>query len=131
MADKPSETPEYARVYEALREARNRAGLTQRTLAERLSLAQQRIAAIETGERRVDVVEFVRIALALGSDPIELFRDATADIREASAPAPEPTARYQRERFLTVPPLGIQEAKLALSAKLGVSVEGIQITIKG
>ncbi len=33
------------------------------------------------GERRIDVVEFIAIARALGADPVKLFRDFVAGTR--------------------------------------------------
>jgi transcriptional regulator with XRE-family HTH domain len=45
------------------------ADLTQRQLAERLGWDQSVISEIETGQRRVSVVEFIAIAEALGFDP--------------------------------------------------------------
>lgn len=49
--------------------ARRRAGLTQRDLATRLAKPPSFIAKIETGERRLDIVEFVAIARELGIPP--------------------------------------------------------------
>jgi transcriptional regulator with XRE-family HTH domain len=46
--------------------ARKRAGLTQQALAARLSRPQSFIAKYETGERRIDVVEFIAICRATG-----------------------------------------------------------------
>jgi transcriptional regulator with XRE-family HTH domain len=48
--------------------ARKKAGLTQIELAKRLNKPQSFVAKIEAGERRVDVVEFLEIALAMGAD---------------------------------------------------------------
>jgi transcriptional regulator with XRE-family HTH domain len=53
--------------------ARKAAGLTQHALARRLKRPQSFVAKYEGGERRVDVVEFVTIARALGVDPLELM----------------------------------------------------------
>jgi transcriptional regulator with XRE-family HTH domain len=50
-------------------ELRKRAGLSQRQLAERLGREQNYIARIETGQRRVDVVELIQLCLACGADP--------------------------------------------------------------
>nr|WP_254429703.1 helix-turn-helix transcriptional regulator [Ruegeria atlantica] len=47
-----------------LKEARLQAGLTQAALAERLGTVQSFVAKSETGERRMDVVEFARWAEA-------------------------------------------------------------------
>jgi len=52
--------------------ARKAAGLTQHALARRLKKPQSFVAKYEGGERRLDVVEFVTIARALGADPLKL-----------------------------------------------------------
>lgn len=54
-------------------EARKTAGLSQQELARRLKRSQSFIAKLEVGERRVDVVEFIEIARALGREPTELL----------------------------------------------------------
>jgi len=54
-------------------EARKSAGLSQQELARRLKRSQSFIAKLEVGERRVDVVEFIDIARALGKEPTELL----------------------------------------------------------
>jgi len=56
-----------------LTEARKAAGLTQRQLGERLKQTHTILAKVEAGERRLDVVEFIYVARALGVDPKELF----------------------------------------------------------
>lgn len=53
----------------ALIDARRADGLTQGALAVRLNRHQQFVSRYETGERRLDVVEYVDIARALGVDP--------------------------------------------------------------
>ena len=55
--------------------ARKAAGLTQQELANRLKRPQSFVAKYEGGERRIDVVEFLGIARALGTDPIRLLRE--------------------------------------------------------
>jgi transcriptional regulator with XRE-family HTH domain len=54
--------------------ARKKAGLTQHDLAKRLKRPQSFIAKYEGGERRIDVVEFLTIIRAIGTDPIRLLR---------------------------------------------------------
>lgn len=56
--------------------ARKGAGLSQEELARRLKRSQSFVAKMETGERRIDVVEFVEIARALGQEPTELLARA-------------------------------------------------------
>lgn len=66
---------EYRTLGVALAEARKRSGLSQIELAKRLSKPQSFISNLERGQRRIDVLEFERIALAIGYDPVSLFRD--------------------------------------------------------
>jgi transcriptional regulator with XRE-family HTH domain len=54
--------------------ARKKAGLTQHDLAERLGKPQSFVAKYESGERRIDVVEFLAICRAIGTSPIQLLR---------------------------------------------------------
>ena len=53
--------------------AREAAGLSQRDLAVRLKRPRSLIGRIESGERRVDVIEFIEIARVMGVDPRQLF----------------------------------------------------------
>jgi transcriptional regulator with XRE-family HTH domain len=59
---------------ELMTEAREKAGLTQQVLAKRLGKPQSFVAKYEGGERRLDVVEFLVIAGAIGADPVKLLR---------------------------------------------------------
>lgn len=70
-------TPEYQLLRELLVAARNRAKLSQQTVAERLGTHQSFVAKYEGGERRLDVVEFVLIARAIGADPMRIVRLVT------------------------------------------------------
>lgn len=54
--------------------ARKKAGLTQEALASRLKRPQSFIAKYESGERRLDVVEFLTIAKGIGADPLRLIK---------------------------------------------------------
>jgi transcriptional regulator with XRE-family HTH domain len=55
-------------------EARKKAGLTQHDLARRLKKPQSFVAKYEGGERRIDLVEFLTIAQAIGADPVRILR---------------------------------------------------------
>lgn len=57
------------KLREALRAARQEAGLTQTQLAERLHRPQSFVAKYEGGERRLDVVEYIEVCDAIGVDP--------------------------------------------------------------
>jgi DNA-binding XRE family transcriptional regulator len=50
-------------------ERRKRAGISQAELGQRLGWSQRTIGKIETGEKRVTVVELIEIGQALGFDP--------------------------------------------------------------
>ena len=53
--------------------SRKHAGLTQRQVATKWKRPQSTVAAVESGERRLDVVEFCELAEVLGVDPVALF----------------------------------------------------------
>lgn len=56
-------------------EERKKAGLFQTDLAKRLECFQSRIARLESGERRVDLIEYLEIAEAIGFDPFEMLKE--------------------------------------------------------
>jgi len=58
-----------------LTEARKGNGLTQVELAKRLGLPQSFVSKYETGERRLDVTEFIEIAKAIEINPLALLTD--------------------------------------------------------
>jgi len=59
----------YRAVIEQLVAERKRQKLSQIALGKRLGRHQQFVSRYETGERRLDVVEFVDVAHGLGLDP--------------------------------------------------------------
>jgi len=61
-------TQQHQRLCELLIEARKKADLTQAEVAERLGRPQSFVAKYEGGERRLDVVEFLAVARAIGVD---------------------------------------------------------------
>lgn len=71
-------------LVKALKEERIRANLTQVDLAELLDKDQSWISLVEGAQRRVDVIEFIEIAKAVGVDPIDLLRDVISRIAESS-----------------------------------------------
>ena len=66
-------TGAHKHLVRVLKDARKKSGLKQEELAERLGRERTMISLIETGQRRVDVLEFYAIAKALGLNPAELF----------------------------------------------------------
>ena len=63
----------YRQLVEALIEERKRRGLSQQQLAALLGRLQPFVSRFETGERRLDVVEFADVAVALELSPSELI----------------------------------------------------------
>jgi len=64
--------------HEALRaflvEKRKRAGLTQADVAAKLGRYQSFVATIESGQRRIDVIELLDLAEAIGFDPRQVIK---------------------------------------------------------
>ncbi|HSW41277.1 MAG TPA: helix-turn-helix transcriptional regulator [Patescibacteria group bacterium] len=65
-------SPEYQWLCEKLAAQRRAAGLTQVQVAERLGRPQSFVTKYERGERRLDVIELVEVAAAIGADPVDL-----------------------------------------------------------
>ena len=80
--EKSVHTTEYRALRAALREMRASAGLSQRDLAHRLTVPHSWVAKVESGERRIDVVEFCWFASACGADPLAVFDRVTRKVRK-------------------------------------------------
>jgi len=70
-------------VVDVLRRARQDAGLTQAQLAARIERDQSHLSLIEGSQRRLDLVEFMRISEALNLDPVELFAEIYEALRRS------------------------------------------------
>jgi ribosome-binding protein aMBF1 (putative translation factor) len=64
----------HRRLVEVIVQARESAGLSQRALATKLKGSGSFVWKMESQEHRVDVLEFIDIARAVGVDPLEHFR---------------------------------------------------------
>lgn len=62
-------SPLHRALIEFLIEKRKEAGLTQAEVAERLDRYQSFVATVESGQRRIDVVDLLQFAGAIGFDP--------------------------------------------------------------
>lgn len=71
---------------------RTEAKLKQVDVAMRLNRPQSFVAKYETGERRIDVVEFIEIAEAVGFDPVTFLADFLADGPTDDSGARQPRA---------------------------------------
>lgn len=58
--------------------ARKDAGMTQQQLAKKLHHPQSFVSKIESGERRLNVIEFLEVCRVLGIDPFVLMRKIEA-----------------------------------------------------
>lgn len=67
-------SPGHEALCQALIDARKTAGLTQADLAARLRCHQSFVARVESGQRRIDVVELVVLVRALGGDAEAVLR---------------------------------------------------------
>lgn len=83
----PVFSDEYGVVRDVLVSARREAGLSQRALAARLGKTGSHVAMIERGQRRVDLLEFCRIAESLGLSPDALVGRISAQLGALRAAA--------------------------------------------
>lgn len=60
---------------QALLEARRKKGLTQVEVADRLGKPQSFVSKYESGERRLDVIEFIQVCKALKIDPAKVITE--------------------------------------------------------
>lgn len=92
-------------LLEWLRACRKRKGLTMRAFAARLNVPHSWIGKVELGERRLDVVEYVRLCAELGVDPREgIERIETRSLTELTYEIPSTTrplriAAEKRSKF--------------------------------
>jgi transcriptional regulator with XRE-family HTH domain len=75
----PAPKERYERLRALLVKAREDSGLTQVEVCERLGRPQSFLSKIERGVRSLDVIEFIEIARAIGSDPSALIRKLASD----------------------------------------------------
>lgn len=74
-------SPEYKAVLDRLVAMRHKAGLTQRDLAAKLGREHSFVWRIESGERRLDVVEFFWVCQALGQDARRVYGELVKSFR--------------------------------------------------
>lgn len=66
---------------EVLTRIREREGLKQSEVAERLGLPASYLSKVENGTRRLDVIELIRIAEAMRVEPAEVVREVQKALR--------------------------------------------------
>jgi len=83
---KSTHTPEYRLLREALADIRHAAGLSQRAVAQRLNVPHSWVAKVESGERRVDLIEFCWICRACGQDAKKAIAELIDRFRPGRGP---------------------------------------------
>ena len=81
-------SPRQVRLIDLLVEQRKQAGLSQAQLAERLGRYQSVVSSLESGGRRVDVVELLDIAEIIGLD-VHALMDELLETPKSSTSRPE------------------------------------------
>lgn len=69
MASRDKFDREYRAIIATLQRHRKAAGMTQWDLARALATDQSQISKLERSERRLDIVDYLRICRAIGLDP--------------------------------------------------------------
>jgi len=67
-------TQEYQIAIDQLKDARIKASLTQKYIADKLSKSQSFVSKYENRERRLDIVEFVSICRLIDIDPCRIIQ---------------------------------------------------------
>ncbi len=68
-------TDAYRHLLSTLIDARKSRNLTQQVLAARLGKPQSFVSKYESGERRLDVIEYLDVSKAIGIDPIPIISE--------------------------------------------------------
>ncbi len=80
--------PEYRILLGLIRQARRDSGLTQEQIAEKLAMPRSTIAKWETGQQRMDLLEYCSYCEGIEVDPVVLlsqFRAATTETGSESS----------------------------------------------
>jgi transcriptional regulator with XRE-family HTH domain len=67
-------SPIQKKLAATLVELRKKAGLRQMDLAKKLGVYQSWVTHLESGQRRIDVVELIELSRAIGFDPAQVVR---------------------------------------------------------
>ena len=72
--------PDYVILLRQIQSARKASGMSQAEIAEKMGLTQSTWSKIETGERRIDLIELRRFCRALSLDFVSFVRAAHEDM---------------------------------------------------
>ena len=81
------EHAEYTVLQGLLKRARESRGLSQRNLSAKLGRMSSYVQKIESGERRVDVIEFLRICDLLEVDESVVLKELRSQVAEQRKPS--------------------------------------------
>ena len=81
VSTKAKLAPELEILGRVLARARESKGLKSQDVAARLDLPASYLSKIEHGTRRLDAIEFIRIAEAIGVDPADLMAELQRELR--------------------------------------------------
>lgn len=96
--EKSTHTRDYRALRAKLHSVRQNAGLSQRDLATRLGVPHSWVAKVESGERRIDLIEFCWFASACGVDPLPIFEDLLRKTKTLRTARPVKEAREESRR---------------------------------
>ncbi len=71
-------SPRYQLLRELIKAERKRKGMSQADVAKHLGRPQSYVADFERRERRIDVIEFLALAEAIGFDPAQILKNVLA-----------------------------------------------------
>lgn len=81
MAQKSVHTQAYKLLQARLVAAREAHNLTQAETASALRRPQSYISKVESGERRLDLIEFLALSAVIGLDPSSLIKDLKKSLK--------------------------------------------------
>lgn len=94
----PRSPDAYKRLRAYLADLRRQKGITQVALADALGVPQSYVSKYESGERRIDLVELVRICRALDADPVAIVRELISTIESCGGDGFASTRGRHRNR---------------------------------
>jgi transcriptional regulator with XRE-family HTH domain len=82
---KTNRKKKYSVLTELIYRLRTNAGITQKDLANLLNEPQSFVSKVETGERRIDVIELAEICKALNSNIVEFIIMLEKELNETTS----------------------------------------------
>jgi len=119
-------------VTNRLRDARERAGLSQAALAARAGISRQAVGAVESGRHAPSVDTALRLAAAVGATVEEVFGAASEGVAAADLPDGTPVAVARvGDRPVAYPLAGMVAGDAAWAAPDGIVEDGVVRMLPG